>query len=116
MQQLHRQGIQAPLPHPGAAGYMLEHFFAVGPTVPAGMGAAAVGYHEIDAYQRCSGIELSPWEAETLRLLSRAWIDQQALSQSPTCSSPWIEPSELARSDRLDGQMRAIFGLKPRAR
>lgn len=43
-----------------------------------GFGAAALGFADLDAWARFSGITLSRFERDTLLQLDRAYMDEQA--------------------------------------
>jgi hypothetical protein len=49
---------------------------------PAGMGVSAIPGAEYESWQRLSGVQLTPWEVDTLKAMDRAalgaWSDAQA--------------------------------------
>jgi len=71
------------------APHIAEWLFEIGPTVPNGMGEAAIGWPDIDAWCRRTGIDLDPWEARTIRRLSKAFIAQRHDARKPDCLAPY---------------------------
>lgn len=56
-------------------------FIQLSRTRPQGMEAGGITFAEIEAWQRLTGVALSPWELDTLveldaRLLGRAWAKE----------------------------------------
>lgn len=66
---------EAPLP------YLVAFLFDVGPVLPGAMGPVALTHSELRAWQTNTGVDLSPWEAKTLRALSAEYA---AESQAAT--------------------------------
>lgn len=62
--------LQAAPPAAGAALWVT--FCELSSARPAGMGAQAVPWSEIDCWQRLHRVQLSPWEADTLHAMDRA--------------------------------------------
>lgn len=80
------------MPDAGAAGYLLAHFWQVGPTV--GEGAITAG--ELRDYQSNNGIQLSPWECNTLRRLSIDYLNETHRATDPDCPPPFGDSSDAA--------------------
>lgn len=53
------------------------------------MGPTALTYQEIAAWQRVTGIELQPCEAQWLRRLSSEWIGEQQQACKHFAPPPW---------------------------
>lgn len=81
-------GIDLPIP-PNPAPYITEWLFEVGPTMPTGMGAAHLSWSEIGEWARQTGLELTPWEATTLRDLSVEFLAMTNKARKPSCLAPW---------------------------
>ena len=89
--------IEPDLPECDAA-YLAGYLWEVGPTEVGGMGPAPLSHSEIAGWQENTGIELTSWEARTLRCLSLAYINQTENAKKPTCPPPWLViPKEEAR-------------------
>lgn len=89
------------MPDPGAGAYLLHHFSAVGPT----LGDQPVSQSELRAYQDNFGIELTPWECQTLRRLSIDKLNESHRATKPDSKAPW-KPEELAYVARLAAAIR----------
>jgi len=80
----------------------------IGPTTPSGDGAAALGFSEMAAWSRIMGVDLSPWEARTLRRLSRTFLSQQQDSRNPACIEPMVAVDQDRARNRVDAQFAAM--------
>ncbi|CAD7335322.1 hypothetical protein FIM10_02160 [Sphingomonadales bacterium 56] len=99
----------APLLPPNPAPYLTEWLFDAGPSSPAGMGDAVLGWTDLHAWQSITGIELQPWEARTLRRLSRDYLNQLHEAKKPGCSAPYDEAEQQAQNrDRVADQFKAM--------
>lgn len=81
--------IEPEWPEIDAGAHLIRYLLEVGPTMPAGMGAAPVSWAEIDAWMRRTGIRLVAWEARLLRDLSSAYLGQHAKSDSFDAEPPY---------------------------
>lgn len=59
---------------PRAAAALWEAFCEIASGRPSSMGPQPVPSTEIESWQRLSGVQLSPWEVDTLRLMDRAAV------------------------------------------
>ena len=76
----------------------IEWLLEIGPTEAGGMGAVAIGWRTLQAWQDCTGILLAPWEARLLRRLSGDWLTENERARKPDCPAPWSpEPTESSR-------------------
>lgn len=98
-----------PMPPTGAGRYLVDHLLEVGPTTSTGMGAGALTWAELQAWQRQIGIELHPWELRMVRRLSRDFAVEAHRATAPDAAPPWREETPLARA-RVDSQLRSILG------
>lgn len=88
-------GIEPPLPELYAAAHLVQHLFDVGPVAVGGMGPAPLTFAEITAWQAACGVPLRPWEAQTLRAMSVAYVGQSVDAEAPDAPPPYIQrPSE----------------------
>lgn len=115
-------GADQPELDPGPAAYLLDFFREIGPMHLTAMGSVPIGYEQIDAWQRVSGLRLSPWEAATLRELSCAYSIEKALGANPLAAAPGgvVEAPEqkLERRGRVSNglaQMLRSFKRSPSA-
>jgi len=84
-----------------------------------GMGAAELTWQEIDAWCGRTGIDLDPWEARTIRRLSRTYVHQQHDARKPDCPEPYADEVQRAETakNRVSGQFKAMlaaFGAPPK--
>lgn len=77
------------MPPVDAAAHLIAYLFDVGPVLAVGMGAGPVTAEELLAWQIESGIELQPWEARTLRMLSHEYMAESTRAEKRTCPQPW---------------------------
>lgn len=96
---------------PNPAPHVIDWFREIGPTTAGPMGEAAITWEEMVAWERVTGIELSAWEARTIRRLSQAFIAQRHDAERPDCTPPYSGVSdqiEVVR-DRVTSQFAAMF-------
>lgn len=93
-----------PLPH------IVEWLIEMGITEATGMGPAPLSWREIEAWQRASAIELSPWEASLIRKLSIAYIGEGAKAESENCPAPWRSKVTKREIDISEAQLRSVLG------
>ena len=87
-QKFKADGIAHVMPDPGPAAYLLGVFFDVGPVRSEGMGPFPLGYSDLQAWQQCMGVRLSPWEVGVLRDLSRAYCGELGAAADPQVAAP----------------------------
>lgn len=92
------------------APHITDWLFEIGPTVPTGMGEAAISWEAMDAWCNRTGVDLDPWECRTLRKLSQAFINQRHDAKKPDCPAPYsIEAIEAQQAeDRVTEQFRQM--------
>jgi hypothetical protein len=113
MQRHHSQGTQPPLPEPGLARHLVDYLLQVGPTGYGAMGPVPLSHSEIAAWQANTGVDLTAWEATTLRTLSIDWITSSQAAQAEDCPAPWVDVHQVER-DRVADAVRNIFGGRAR--
>lgn len=89
-----------------AALHMIDYFTEVGPLVYGGMSAAPLPETEIAAWQSNTGIELSNWEARTLRSMSKAYLLEMQAAKDPARRPPF---GQLQRNPNVDTQLDAFL-------
>lgn len=57
-------------------------------------GPEPVGFQEIGAWAGVTGVDLTPWEAETLHHLSTAYVGQLSKSRDPRADAPYWPVTE----------------------
>ena len=76
------------LPKIRRGSYLIEYLLEIGPALSTGHGVAPISYQDIQAFQNVSGLTLSPWEAETLRMLSREYVNEYHAARDPARVPP----------------------------
>jgi hypothetical protein len=102
------------MPDRGNAGYLLEYLWDVGPTMSGSMGEGPLTHSELQAYQANTGLELTCWEAETLRRLSMEYMNQSQLATKRDCLPPWTDGAPVQSLVEVDTRdaIRALANLK----
>lgn len=80
------------MPNVGDGAYLVEILFEVGPSKPTGMG----GHRPIDdldlaAWMSNQNVRLSPWEARTVRQISREYAAMLSEAVEPNTPPPWVD-------------------------
>ena len=101
------QGSDPVLPF-NPAPHLTDWLIEIGPAAPGG--EDAIGYMEMAAWSRLTGIDLNPWEVRTLRRLSRSFVSQRAISRKPSCLEPRLQADEVSARARVDEQFKAMMG------
>lgn len=82
------------------------------------MGNVPVTHSEIRAWQDNTGIDLSAWEAQTLRRLSGEYLAQSQAAESTDCPAPWAaEITEQTREDvstKVQNAFRTLMSTRPK--
>lgn len=68
----------------------------IGPLASGGMSAAPVAWTEIQAWAAITGYRPTPWEADTLMILSRAYLAQVQDSNGERVPAPYAPVQENA--------------------
>ena len=81
--------------------YLVEILFEVGPAKPIGMGGS-VAIDEVDlaAWMANQCVTLTPWEAKTVRQLSREYAAMLSEAAEPSTPPPWLDPAILTAERR----------------
>jgi len=67
------------------ASYILAYLFELGTT----QGDSAITHSEIRAWMDNTGIELSSWEAQTIKRLSETYLHSYHVAKSKKAATPW---------------------------
>lgn len=97
LQLLEDEGREPEMPPLEAGEHVVGYLWEIGPTAAAGMGVGPVTHEAIRAWQDNIGIDLHPWEARFMRLLSLEYVNQYYLSAAPECEAPWLSSNDKAR-------------------
>lgn len=97
------------MPSPGPADHVLGYLYEIGPVAHGGMGPAPIGHAEIEAWQGNTGIELTAWEARTLRRLSLDYIAASRQAEEPGCQPPWDDRPPQERREKISRAIDVAF-------
>jgi hypothetical protein len=89
--------------------HVIQWLSVVGPVMPVADGIAPVTYQEIESWQRQSGVELTPWEVETLRRLSCEYVTGVQTYKGEKVACPDFDLSKLDKmklSKQIQSAMR----------
>lgn len=115
IEQMKADEVTPDLP-PNSAPNLVDYLFEVGPTVPAGMGATVIGWADITAWRRETGVYLEPWQARLLRRLSRDFLGEYQEAGKIDRAAPWSAPTvDDDRRAMVEAKVRAIFGGRARS-
>ncbi len=91
--------------------HLSDYLFDVGPTQAGGMGAVAISHGELVAWQHNKGIEISAWDASTLRRLSHDYLAASQAAEDPNCPSPAGKGAdeEFMRAGRVKDGLRSFL-------
>lgn len=91
-----RSGLAEPIMPtvPWQTNYLLEMLFDIGPVMPTGMSNGSISEQELRAYQDNQSITLTWWECSILRMLSREYAAQLALT-GRNDARPYVSPDEM---------------------
>jgi len=91
------------------APYITDWLLEIGPTAPAADGAAPLEFSEMAEWSRLMGVQMSPWEAKTLRRLSRAYVNQRAEARNPACIEPMCKVDPETARTRVEDQFKSMM-------
>lgn len=69
--------------------HLILYLWEVGPILAGGMGSIPVNNAELLAWSELTGIELHPWEARFIILLSQDYLMESRAAEKQDCPSPW---------------------------
>lgn len=82
------------------------------------MGHVPLTHSEIKAWQDNSGIELTWWEAKTLRRLSAEYLTESQAAMAPDCPAPWLSViAETTREDvskKVQNAFKTLMSTRPK--
>lgn len=93
------------------AGWLLD----AGPALPSGNGPAPLTQGEIRAWQQNTGITLTAWECQTLRLMSQAYVGELHAGEDPKHPAPYVDETK-APTARAKRARRAASSLRDSVR
>lgn len=101
-----------PVPPVAAGGQLIEWFFDVGPVAAGGMGPVPLAYTDLQAWAQITGAPLEPWQATTLRRMSRAYVAELRTAEDPAAVPPWTAPPTQQDRDAVARHLRDALGTR----
>lgn len=114
LERMEAQGQQPALPPLGAAGYLVNYLFEVGPVGYGAMGPVPLSHLELAAWQANTGIELEAWEARALRRLSIEYVSASNAAQPFDAPPPYVEAPVHEQRAAVSRAVGDIFGSRAR--
>lgn len=74
--------------------YIINIANSIGLYLNSGYGPVPITWTEILSWSTLTKIEITPWEANLIMKLSRAFVSQFSISKNPACISPILEVDE----------------------
>lgn len=92
---------------PNPAPYLTDWLFEIGPMT----GGDVIGWLDLTAWQRITGIELTPWEARLIRRLSGEYALECLAARKPDRLMPYSGARDeiAARREALAAKVAAMF-------
>jgi len=94
---------------PCAMWYMVDYLFSIGPVMSATSGDSPISHQEINAWQKNLQIKLCPWEAQTLRDMSRHYLLKMIKSDHQDSPPPWIPEIDQQQGERVAAKVKDIL-------
>ncbi|MCU6454354.1 hypothetical protein LPN01_09705 [Sphingomonas sp. A2-49] len=104
-----RRKITPPMP-PNPAPHIVDRLVEMGITEAAGMGAVALSWREIVAWQEGTWVRLAPWEARLIRDLSKAYLAESRIADSENCPAPWHSGPTRQAIETEQARLEAVLG------
>ena len=114
--QMRAAGQEPALPPLTAGEHIVGHLFDAGPVLHTGMGPVPLSWSELATWQRVTGVELSPWEAQTLRRLSAEYIATQQAAEDPAMPPPYATAPTQDQRARVAASLASVFGGMARSK
>jgi len=80
---------------------LVRHLESLGFNRPSGYGLSAIEYSEIRHWMRLMGLNLTPWEVETLYQLSAIHASMSIRATKHDCPAPCVVESDIDRRKRI---------------
>lgn len=84
--------------------YLVDHLFEMGPTMAAGAGSGPLTFAEMEAWQRLTGVALTPWESQLIRQLSNEYLAESFDATQENRPAPYRGQALIQQQDRDNGR------------
>ena len=100
---------------PVAHQYLVRWWLDVGPTLPGGMGDSPLPLRYIADEMGTLGVEVGPWEAQAIRAMSRAFINERYEARKPDRSAPYSDELPAEVQTRVAAQFAAMVKARKKS-
>lgn len=94
---------------PNPAPHIFDWLLDIGPAISGAMGDGPIEWRDMAAWEHHTGIELDPFEARTIRRLSRAYLAQRYDAKKPDCPPPYRVAIDAPVETEVDRQFKAMM-------
>lgn len=91
--------------------YLVDYLMEVGPVIGSAMGASAINWQDLLAWEEKSCADTRPWEARLLISLSKAYLAELRAAEKPGAPMPWLEMGYIIdRREQIGLKAKSLFG------
>jgi hypothetical protein len=105
------------LPEVGSAGYLTRLLSEAGMYSSNGMGAQPLSWQEIEAWLKCTELNLTVWEKLIIKEMSEAYVGEYSQASAKDRSAPYLHvPEEIDRTavaNKVLSAFRSFMRKKP---
>jgi hypothetical protein len=105
-----KQAKTEPRMPPNPAPHIIDRLLEMGITEAVGIGAGALSWREIVAWQEGTWVRLAPWEARLIRTLSKAYLAESRSAESENCPAPWHSGPDRRLVETEQARLEALLG------
>lgn len=109
LDQMKADGVVPAMP-PNPMPHIVARLIEIGMTSAGGMGPVPLSWTDIGTWQRLTGIELSAWEARTLRQMSVVYVGEKGLAEDENRPPPWHAGVTQQERDITEAKLRMVLG------
>lgn len=106
---MQRDGVEPVLPPISAGAHLVTYLFEAGPDAPGPMGPVELAHADIAAWRANTGTHLTPWEARTLRDLSRAYVAARHAGAEDGAPPPYTHRTTDEQRAAVRRQVQSMF-------
>lgn len=104
------------MPDVGDAEYLVEYWRSAGMAMSGALGSGPITSSELAAWQIGRGVDLTPFEFESILEMSRDYLSSMQAGSKPECPPPYGDPvSDFDRktvSEKISGAFKAFIQAK----
>lgn len=89
--------------------FIVEILFDAGPVSASSMGASPLSWQEIQAWQRCAGVSLHPWQSRLIRKLSSEYLAESQTADAHDAPPPWARETQADQRAAIAKHIRNVI-------